>query len=52
MKYLLISILSFYVVYTLLFAIKFNKTDTYFSAGQKLIHNLGIGSFLFFGYSC
>jgi hypothetical protein len=39
-NYLLIGLLLIYVLWTLRFAIKFNKTDVYFNKTQKLIHNI------------
>ena len=38
--YILFGLLTFYFFWTLRFAIKFNKTDTYFDKGSKLIHNV------------
>ena len=40
MKYLILGLLIFYIVWTLRFAIKFNKTDIYFNKGQKILHNI------------
>lgn len=39
-NYILLGLLTFYIVWTLWFAIKFNATDRYFDKGQKLIHNI------------
>lgn len=38
--YIVFGLLTVYIIWTLRFAIKFNKTDTYFDKGQKLIHNV------------
>ena len=38
MIYLLITVLAIYLVYTLNFAIKFNRTSPIFNDNQKLIH--------------
>ncbi len=37
-----------YLVYTLHFAIQFNKTDTYFSNNQTIVHNILIWLIPFF----
>lgn len=47
MIYLLITALSIYFIYTLNFAIQFNKT-TVFNKNQKLIHNFLIWIIPFF----
>jgi hypothetical protein len=38
--FVLFTLLTAYIVWTLAFAIKFNKTDNYFDKGQKRIHNV------------
>jgi len=41
MKYfILFGLLTVYFIWTLRFAIRFNKTDTYFDKGQKRMHNV------------
>ena len=41
MKYvILFAILAVYFIWTLKFAIKFNRTDRYFDKRQNLIHNV------------
>jgi len=40
MKFFLFGLLGAYIVWTLAFAIKFNKTNTGFTKGQMLIHNI------------
>ena len=41
MKYvILFAMLAVYFIWTLKFAITFNRTDRYFDKGQKLIHNV------------
>lgn len=41
MKYFIIfGLLAFYIIWTLRFALDFNKTDAYFNKGPKLIHNV------------
>ncbi len=43
MLYLLfIGFFIFYFCYTILYAIKFNKKDIYFTKGQKIFHNIMI----------
>ena len=49
MKYfILFGLLTVYVVWTLRFALKFNKTDKSFGTRQKLIHNVLIWLIPFF----
>jgi uncharacterized membrane protein len=38
--YLLFGLLTIYFIWTLRYAIKFNKTDSFFNKRQKLIHNI------------
>jgi len=39
-NYLLFGLLAIYILWTLRFAIIFNKTDIYFNKGQKVLHNV------------
>ncbi|MFM7855639.1 MAG: hypothetical protein ACKO96_27855 [Flammeovirgaceae bacterium] len=39
-NYILLGLLTIYILWTLRFAIKFNRTDKYFDNGQRLIHNI------------
>jgi hypothetical protein len=48
MTYLLIILMAVYLVYTLNFAVKFNKINTIFNHNQKLIHNCLIWIIPFF----
>lgn len=38
--YLLFGLLTVYFIWTLKFAIKFNRSDLFFNKNQKLIHNV------------
>lgn len=38
--YLLFGLLIIYFIWTLRYAIKFNRTDSFFNKRQKLIHNV------------
>ena len=38
--YLLFGLLTIYFIYTLRFALKFNRTDSFFNKRQKLLHNV------------
>ena len=46
--YLLFGILAVYFIWTLKFAIQFNKTDRFFNKRQKLIHTILIWLIPFF----
>ncbi len=48
MIYFLIVVIVIYLIYTLNFAIKFNKTNTVFNNNQILLHNLLIWIIPFF----
>lgn len=48
MIYFLGIVFAIYVIYTLNFAIKFNRTNTIFNKNQKLIHNVLIWAIPFF----
>jgi hypothetical protein len=48
MIYLLLPIFIFYIAYTLNFALKFNRTETYLSRYQQLYHNILIWMIPFF----
>jgi len=37
---MLFAAISIYFIWTLTFAIKFNKTDIYFNRQQKIVHNI------------
>ena len=39
-NYLLIGLLTVYILWTLNFVIKFNRTDKFFNKGQKIFHNI------------
>ncbi|MBW8331978.1 MAG: hypothetical protein K0M40_08155 [Prolixibacteraceae bacterium] len=45
--YLLFGLLTVYFIWTLRYAIKFNRTDAFFNKRQKLIHNVLIWLFPF-----
>lgn len=47
-NYLLIGFLTFYFIRTLKYAIKFNRTSSFFTKRQKLIHNILIWAIPFF----
>jgi len=38
--YILFAALSIYLIWTLIFTIKFNRTDIYFNRKQKIVHNI------------
>jgi hypothetical protein len=42
MQYLLSLLVLFYFLYTLSYALKFNKTNIYYAGKQKLVHNIMI----------
>ena len=46
--FIFLPFILFYFVYTFLFALKFNRADTYYSKKQKLMHNIIIWIFPFF----
>lgn len=48
MVFFIIMIFLIYLAYTLNFAIKFNKTDTYFTNNQMVFHNILIWLIPFF----
>lgn len=48
MIHFLIIVFAVYFIYTLNFAIQFNRTDTLFSSNQKLLHNIFIWIIPFF----